>query len=440
MSVLDEGNSLGVVEVLEDTVEYNDFLRACGNLEEIEGTEEIFYTTPTLDKDMVSSIENKFPGLILDNVRYSERYTEEGHSAGLENIQRRKEVAVSDMATAFVGVVDKLQTLTSKLKDSTIKGSLSTTLNTLQRHAVGLEMDKVKLNDAKLLIAYNAMMGVEADSVQQVKELITKISTYKNPIQCLKDFPNSKYDKIFTPLLADSAADNSRVFKAFSAMNEEYASELVSTVRQTQHDLNNIVNAGDWQRLSRFTDNLIPKNIDQVLNDLVSSLEIEVSSSKSLLSQTAKIGSQLSKQLRTNDVSLNKKAVVLNAITHRSALLDKGFKDITEITNTLASLNQDDTKVLSDVREGLKRLRSDRTKKQKASQLLTPVGRQASAQYRRLMGEIHNLWNLVNLFTQISVVYVSCYSILKITLDNFSTRFLAFSRAVQVLKLTDETK
>lgn len=440
MSVLDEGNPLGVAEVLEDTEEYHDFVRACGSLEEIEETEESFNATSTLDKDMVSSLESKYPGLILDNTRFEERYTETGHQIGLESLQRRKAVVVSDVATAVLGVVDKLQQLTAKLNGGELKGSLASTLQTLEKRAKSVEIDSVKLTDMKLMIAYDKFMGTEATDVNQVKSLVSKIGTYKNPIQCLKDFPSSNYDKMFTPLLADSAADNSRVFAAFSEMNDTYADTLVSTVRETQYELNNVINSGDHGRLSRYTDSLIPKGIDQVLHDIVASLELEVSASKSLLNQTRKIGSQLSKKLRTSEDSINKKAVVLNSITHRSGQLDKGFKDIAETTNKLTSLKKDDATMLKDLRQGLKTMRQERSNKDKLKQTITPVGRQASKQYRRLIGELRNLWDLINLFVQISVVYVSCYSVLNITLDNFSIRLLSFSNNIRGLNATDKTE
>lgn len=434
MSVIDEEDYHGVGETLESTEEYEDYLSAYQKLEEIESAEEVLNDTSELNKEMVADLESRYPGIVVDNLRHSERYTSLGHKACVESLNRKKAVVVSELATSFLGMLDNLNKMTGRLKNTHVAGGISETLDTLTKHVKSVEMSVDKLSDEKLILAYTKLMGVEPNNANQVRDLIKKISTYKNPVLCLKDYPNSNYDKMFTELLTNTVGDNMKVFKAFEDMDNHYAEAIVNNIHVVQSQLVNIIREDAHDKLSRFTGDIIPKDVDIVLNDIVAGLDISVDASKPLLRQIRKIGSEVSKKLRTTEQSIEKKGSVVNAVTHQFKHIDAGFVALSSATNKLAALNDKDVSMVSDIETGLKQMRQKRSKGIIVNQVVTPVGRQTSKQYKRVMGDIQNLWQLVNLFVRLSVSYVSCYSILKITLDKFSLRLLVFLKTVGDMK------
>ena len=434
MSVIDEGHYLGVAETLEETEEYNKFLVASRELEEIELAEETLKQTSEMDKDTVAGLESKYPGIVTDNIRFDDRYTSVGHQACVESLKRKKQVLASDIATSFLGMVKNLNTMAGKLKNTHVAGGVTGTLNAISKQVKSVQMAPDKLTDEKLIIAYTDMMGIEPDNANQVRELIKKLPSYKNPVMCLKDFPNTRFDKMFTPLLANAVSDNTKIFDAFEAMNDHYAEAIVNNIYVVQNEIGRIVREEDHGALARFTKDVIPRDVDIVLNDIVAALDIKISPSKPLLSQVRTIGSGVSKKLRVTEDSLNKKGSIVNAVTHRYGHIDAGFDALNQCTNKLAKLDDGDINAINEIQSGLKEMRQHRSKAVIINQTITTQGRQSSQQYKRIMGGIRDLWQLVNLFTRLSVAYVSCYSILKITLDKFSLRMLAFLKATGDLK------
>lgn len=434
MSVIDEEDYHGVGETLENTEEYVDYLGAYQKLEEIENAEEVLYKTSTLDIETVATLENRYPGLVMDNTAYDQRYTEYGHQVCVESLARKKNVVVSEMATSFLGMLDNLNTMTSKLKNTKISGGISETLNVIKTNVKGVEMSRDKINDEKLIIAYTNLMGVEPKNLAEAQSLVDKISSYKNPIQCLKDFTNTEYDRMFTPLLTNAVSDNHKVFSAFGDMDTHYADAIVNNIRVVQSELSEIIRQDDHNKLSRFTRDVIPRDVDIVLNDIVAGLDININPSRPILKQIRHIGGEVSRKLRTTEESLNKKSSVVNAITHNFKDIDGGFTSLASATNKLAVLSDKDIGLVKEIQTGLKQMRESRSKSVVINQVVSPVGRQASQQYKRLMSGIKDLWQLVNLFVRLSVAYVSCYSVLKITLDKFSVRLLVFLKTVGDLK------
>ena len=434
MSVIDEGHYLGVAETLEETEEYNKFLVFSRELEEIELAEETLEQTSEMDKDTVAGLESKYPGIVTDNIRFDDRYTSVGHQACVESLKRKKQVLVSEMATSFLGMVKNLNTMAGKLKNTHIAGGITETLSAVNKHVKSVQMAPDKLTDEKLIIAYTDLMGIEPKDASQVRELIKKLPYYKNPVMCLKDFPNNRYDKMFTPLLANAVSDNTKIFDAFDSMNTHYAEAIVNNIYVVQNEIGRIVREEDHGALARFTKDVIPRDVDVVLNDIVAALDIKINPSKPLLSQVRGIGSEVSKNLRLTEESLDKKGSVVNAVTHRFEQIDDGFDALNQCTNKLAKLDDGNINAINEIQTGLKEMRQHRSKAVVINQTITAQGRQSSKQYKRIMGGIRDLWQLINLFTRLSVAYVSCYSILKITLDKFSIRMLAFLKAVGDLK------
>lgn len=434
MSVIDEEDYHGVGETLESTEEYDDYLSAYQKLEEIENAEEVLSDTSEMNKEIVADLEGRYPGIVVDNLRYNERYTPTGHQACVESLKRKKDVAVSELATSFLGMLDNLNKMTARLKNTHVSGGISETLDSITKQVKSVEMGSDKLSDEKLILAYTALMGVEPNNANQARELIKKLDTYKNPILCLKDFPNSNYDKMFTELLSNTVGDNMKVFRAFEDMDTHYSDAIVNNIHVVQSQLTNIIREDAHDKLSRFTGDIIPKDVDIVLNDIVAGLDISIDASKPLLRQIRKIGAEVSKKLRTTEESIEKKGMVLNSVTHQFKHIDEGFVALSSATNKLAALSDKDVSMISDIEKGLKGMRQKRTKGIIVNQVITPVGRQTSKQYKRIMGDIQNLWQLVNLFVRLSVAYVSCYSILKITLDKFSLRLLVFLKTVGDMK------
>lgn len=434
MTIMDEGTYLETEYNLEDTDEYTKYLTALEHLSEVEEAEEVLHQTSTLDIETVANLENRYPGLVVDNTIYTERYTEHAHRACVESLTRKKNVIVSDMATSFLGMLDNLNELTSKLKNTKISGGISETLNVMKTNVKKVEIGKDKIKDEKLIIAYTDFMGVEPKNLAEAKELVTKIGSYKNPIQCLKDFNNQGYDRMFTPLLANAVSDNRKVFSAFESMDTHYADAVVNNIRVVQAELSEIIRQNDHSKLSRFTRDMIPRDVDVVLNDIVAGLDISIDASRGLLKQSRHIGSEVSKKLRVTEESLNKKGSVVNAVTHGFKQIDDGFSSLSSATDKLAVLSDKDAGLVSEIQTSLKQMRGARSKSVVINQVITPVGRQASQQYRRIMNGVKDLWQLVNLFVRLSVAYVTCYSVLKITLDKFSLRLLVFLKTVGDLK------
>lgn len=435
MSVNTAEPMLDLIDRLDNTRELEEMSIQADELAHLEEVEEMLTTTSTLDKDVVASVESAYPGLVLDNTSYDNRYTKEGLDICLEEIQQRKTDIQGRLVLSSLEMLDKLSNVINKLKTEKLKTSMTDVLKTSKTRLSQWHPDKSEASRARYMVAYHNFMGTPATKLEQVDALIDKLPTYKHPIQCLKEFDNDKYDKLFTPLLVSTSTEKKNLFQLYDTINNELANKLVSQVTNLQLDLIDIVDKEEYDKLGTLRIDMIPDELQKVLWDVIAALDVKMNPNKPLLEQTRKISSQLSKTLKVTDVSLRNKATVVNAIANHPDLLDKAFTDVTEITTKLGKFDKKRGGELIALKQSLQEMNGNRTIGNRTKHAVTSKGRQYSRQYRQLLKQITQLWDLVALSIRLSVIYVSAYSIMKMTLDEFTMRLSKFMKQTSAISV-----
>lgn len=417
-----------VLQMFGGLEEYEAFQQARQDINDIDGMTEVISNVEVLDKDLVNEIESRFPGIIRDNVAFEDRYTPTGLTITLESLDNIKRGAMANSSRATLAMLDKFSDFLRTLKKKNLSEGLSAVLDSIAKVSQGIKFTTKE--DKVLMSAYKGLMGVPPDSPEQVKEMIAKFPDYKNPIQCLKDYPNESYNRIFTPLLAATIADSSAIFSLFDKLNNEYAAKLINNVAEAHEVLNDIMEKKDYGRLARFNKHLIPDDLMKALSEMVAALNVQLDHRKPLLQQTRTISKQMTLALKPNEKSLGRKASVVNAITNRHKEIDKAFNDILTATDKMSGFGKSKDQDMQTLRNNLKDFRWQKPISEVIKGSVDGTGSQAVKVYNRILDEMTGLWNLVSLLVRTSVVYVTSYSITKISIDTFNTNLITFGKKV----------
>ena len=186
----------------------------------------------------------------------------------------------------------------------------------------------------------------------------------------------------------------------------------------------------DYGRLARFNKHLIPDDLMKALSEMVAALNVQLDHRKPLLQQTRTISKQMTLALKPNEKSLGRKASVVNAITNRHKEIDKAFNDILTATDKMSGFGKSKDQDMQTLRNNLKDFRWQKPISEVIKGSVDGTGSQAVKVYNRILDEMTDLWNLVSLLVRTSVVYVTSYSITKISIDTFNTNLITFGKKV----------
>lgn len=419
--------------------EYHDYIDAKQEYDDAESVIERLDGVEVLDRDLVTDIESRFPGVVYDNIPFDKRYTPEGITYARESLEEIKHKAISVSARSTMVMINSFHDFIRKVRRSDVTNGVAGALDKLGKMTSGIEMTPIDDND-KLVKEYQKLMGVAPESPEQVKEMIKALTDAENATHALKEFPNSAYDGIFTPLLAATIAKSSPIFDCFDKLNNQYASTLLNGILDAQSELGDIMEKRDYKRLSRYSKKLIPDDVHKVLSDVVSTLGVKLDHKKPVLQQTKGISKQMTAGLKPNESSLRKKATVVNNLNYRFKELDKAYSDVLSATDKISKFDKGEDDTLKNMKEDLTSFKWSRSPKEIVKGIADGTGKQAVQQYRRIIDEIDDVWNLIGLFTRMSIVYTTAYTSLKLTLDIYIKKldnFLKVCIAKKETKATD---
>lgn len=425
MSILDMYDS---GDAIADILEQKKRMQEACNLEQV------ISDTGELTNDIIASVESAFPGMLLDNLTLSQCQTPEGVTYALESLADTKDKAAVSVSVASILLINNLKTFLKRIKDSEIGDGVGSMMSIIGSGASSLKETIVPGNETKYLNAYKAFMGEKAESIEMVADMLEKMKSYKSPIQVLKDFPNSEYNVMFTPLLSDTIAEKSPIFDLFRSLHDSQAATLVKTVDNVQDELTKIAETNDYGRLARFNDTLIPKEINDTLNAIVASYKIDINPKVPLLNQTGKIGKQFAQQLKPNSLSLDKKPAVVHALVFQHKKLDEAYNNILKATDILSQFDKVKSEQLLRLQKEMVNMQERKSLKARAVGIKDGSHAASKMQYRRVLDEIEQLWALVSLFARMSVVYVTKHAIIVKTLTEFNLRLSQFIKTTSALE------
>lgn len=422
-----------VVDLLENSEEAEVFAQSREALSEADGVVSLVSGVDVLDDDLIAELESRMPGIVLDNVPYDIRYT----SAGIEDVKKTaKEVqermlVVSSVAT--ITMIDKFAGFMRSLSGSVVNEGVVSSLLGIETIEKQLKMVTSVEDDSALMSTYQKFMGVKPESPDQVFEMIGVIKQSKSGLECLKKFPNDKYDKIFTPLLTSTISESSDIFSCFDKLNRTYARQLMDTIEKVKADMQRIMKSGDYDSMNAYSDSLIPDDIMKTMSEIIGSLGVQIDPRKGILKQTGLISKHMARMLKADEDSLRKKASVVNAIVYRYKELDKAFKDISEATQKLSEYTKEKDVDIKELRLEMRKFKMDKSFGKRAKDLVKGNLLKHGQTHHRIMNELDDVWALVGLMVRMSISYATTYSVLKITLDKFKKSFADFTESVNKL-------
>lgn len=421
-------------EFITDGPEYDDYIAAREDYEKAVGVMDVLDGVDALDPDLIVDIETQFPGVVTDSIPANLWSSSESIDITKSNVTAKMNESAALSARATLVVISKFGDFIHALSNSRVDEGIGAVLNTIQTTVSKVTLSDDEHKKTVRSVAYKALMGVPPESDEQVVKLFETLSTYKHPIQMLKDFPNNKYDKIFTPLLASTVSEASPIFHCFSELNKKYATVLIDNVHTTISDLEDIIASKDYARMARYNRNIIPSEITKIMTDVVASLNIEIDHKVPLLKQDKLISKAIAKMLRVDEDSLKKKATVVNTIAYRSQELDNAYSDIVEATDKLASF--DSNKKGKDLIAKLKEFRYTKPIKAVVKDSISGIHKQANDTHRRVLSELDDLWSLINILTRMSISYVTMYATLSKTLEIFHRNYVTFAKQIGTISDT----
>lgn len=422
-----------MLDLLDNSEEMEVYQETKEALSEADGVVSLLDGHDVLDDEMIVTLESKCPGLVLDNVPYDIRYSTEGMDTvkkTAKDIQQRM-LAASSVAT--IAMIDNFAGFLRNLAGTNVNDGVVSCLLSIDGARKTLKQTSAVSNDDKLIKAYQSLMGLKPESKDQVIEMIQVIKSSDSGLECLKKFPNDKYDRIFTPLLASTVAESSKIFSCFDLLNRTYARQLIETIDKVKSDLTKIMEAGDYDSMNVYQGDLIPEEIMRTMTEIVGSLDVELDHRKGVLKQTRAVSKHMAKMLKANEDSLRKKASVVNAIVHRHKELDKAFKDISEATIKLANYTKSKDVDLKSLRVQMRKFRYAKHK----GGLLYRKGLRSGQNHHRILNELDDVWSLVDLMVRMCISFTTAYSVLKITLDKFRKNFADFVSTVNELTMSE---
>lgn len=431
---------MAIIDMYDTGQEIQDIMEEKQILEDACSLEEIISEQGELNNELIASVESAYPGLLLDNLTLEECHTDEGVTYALESIADIKDKTVVSISVSSILLINKLKKFLNRIKDSDVADGVVAMLATVKSTAGTIKEGVIPSEETKYLKEYKKFMGSDAESLDMVKQFITDIKNAKHPITVLKDYPNNEYDVIFTPLLSDTVSETNHVYALFSLLREKHAQDLVTSIEQVQTALFNIIESEDYGRLARLNDNIIPKSLHDTLNDIVGAYNIELNPKEPLLDQVSLIGKQFASALKPTEESLNKKATVVNALVHQSKKLDTAYDDILKTTDTLSQFDKKKADQLVRIKEELTVLKRRKSLKARAVGIKDGTHKASVMQYRRIVTEINHLWGLVNLFSRMSVVFVTKHATIVKTLTEFNLRLTMFIKAVEKIQSQSSDK
>lgn len=422
-----------MLDLLDNSEEMEVYQETKEALSEADGVVSLLDGHDVLDDEMIVTLESRFPGLVLDNVPYDIRYSTEGMDTvkkTAKDIQQRM-LAASSVAT--IAMIDNFAGFLRNLAGTNVNDGVVSCLLSIDGARKTLKQTSAVSNDDTLINAYQSLMGLKPESKDQVIEMIQVIKSSDSGLECLKKFPNDKYDRIFTPLLASTVAESSKIFSCFDLLNRTYARQLIETIDKVKSDLTKIMEAGDYDQMGVYQGDLIPEEIMRTMTEIVGSLDVELDHRKGILKQTRAVSKHMAKMLKANEDSLRKKASVVNAIVHRHKELDKAFKDISEATIKLANYTKSKDVDLKSLRVQMRKFRYAKHK----GGLLYRKGLRSGQNHHRILNELDDVWSLVDLMVRMCISFTTAYSVLKITLDKFRKNFADFVSTVNELTTSE---
>lgn len=425
---------MNIIDLFDTSDVTNKILQDKEELEKACELEAIVSETGELDNEMVAAIESAFPGMLLDSYTLDELDSPEGVTFALESLADVKDKAVVSISVSSIMVINQLKTFLAKIADSDVADGVGAMLASIKSQVGKLNPDAETRNEQGYLKAYKSLMGEDAKDVQMVKDLLKSLTTYKNPILALKDYPNNEYTQLFSPLLSKTVAEKSKLFDLFKQLRETQAQHLVVSITNVQGELEQIIKSSDYGRLARFNDNLIPREMHNLLNDIIASYDVVVNPKVPLLEQTKSIGKQLSSAIKPTKESVDKKATVVNALVHQHDKLDAAYNNVLKSTNILSQFDKAKAEQLVELKNDLVSMKRRKSLKARAVGIADGSHQASKIQYRRILDEIEHLWGLVSMFARLSVVFVTKHAIIVKVLTEYNLRLSQFVSKVEKLQ------
>lgn len=409
------------------------------NLKDINETTSLLKENAELTPEVIAAVEARFPGLIYDNLTNDEIFESKGVDiivGSLESMQLKSQFSLSLMS---IGLINKLQTYIVRMTSSdmymTVTGAVSKVKNVVK----GLPTDIKAKEEDKLMKYYVQLMGAPADDPAMVYDFLNKIKEYKNPLESLKEFPNSHYDKMFTPFLASTVSERDKLLEGFAKINDTYANLLVRNIEEVQSSLQDILETGHFKNMQLLSRDLIPKGMQVIITDIVATLNVDIDPGKPLVKQSRKIASGLVKGTKPTEHSIRKKATVVNALLNHHKDLDEAFNNVREITKKLAKFDKGIADQLVAIRKDMVAFKKKRTVKSYAKDVVTGQNKASMLSYKKLLADLDDLWSIVRLFVKLNVIYVMTYSITEQTINSFHHRLYQFNKNLHKLTLIKDT-
>lgn len=416
------------LDVIEHTHEYNEYMDARKAYEDATGAVGLLDGVDVMDNKLITSLENRVPGVVTNNLPVELWYSTEAVEATVDNLEMKASQASMLAARATMALVTKFQDFTRAIRKSSVDDGVGVALHRLQTDISKLTLSSDEKKVKNRLPAYKKLMGVPPENEEQVAQMFEKFKEYKNPIQVLKDFPNTRWDKLFTPLLASTVSETGNVFRCFEELNNNHAVKIINNMNEVVAELDDIVSKNDHARMARFNKKIIPDDAMKMMTDLISSLDVELDHRRPVLSQSRLITKAVAKQLKVNEESLRKKATVVNAIAYRFEDLDKAYTNVLEATDKLSSFNKQEQG--KDTKNKLKEFRYATPLKVAAKQAAAGNFSKSADTHKRVLDELDDLWNLVGILTRMSISYITMYSILTKTIEMFRIACTDFAKDV----------
>lgn len=425
---------MNIIDMFDTSEATTQILQEKEELEKACNLEAVVSETGELNNEIVAAIESAFPGMLLDNYTLDELDSPEGVTFALESLADVKDKAVVSISVSSILVINQLKTFLAKIADSDVADGVGAMLSSIKSQVNKLNPDAETRNEQGYLKAYKSLMGEDAKDVQMVKDLLKSLTTYKNPVLALKDYPNSEYSQLFSPLLSKTVAEKSKLFDLFKQLRETQAQHLVISITKVQGELEQIIKSSDYGRLARFNDTMIPREMHNLLNDIIASYDVEINPKVPLLEQTKSIGKQLSAAIKPTKETVAKKATVVNALVHQHGKLDDAYNNVLKSTDVLSQFDKAKAEQLVELKSDLISMKRRKSLKARAVGIADGSHNASKIQYRRILNEIEHLWGLVSMFARLSVVFVTKHAIIVKVLTEYNLRLSQFVAKIEKLQ------
>lgn len=427
-----------IIDLFDSSADAQQILLEKAELEKACTLEELISETGEMDTNMVASVESAFPGLLLDNLTLEQCMTEDGVTYALESLADIQDKAVVSISVSTILIINQLKTFLTKIKDSDIADGVGAMLSTVASQVKNLVPVGSSDYGPAYMAAYKDLMGVKPESPQVVFDFMRDLKTYRNPVLALKDYPNNEYDRMFSPVLSKTVAEKSEMYQVFKELRETQANHLVMAITNVQGELGDIIRSNDYGRLARFNDDLIPRDVHKLLNNIIASYDIHINPKVPLLEQTKTVGQQFTKALKPTEESIQNKASVVNALVHQHQKLDAAYDDILKATDILSQFDKSKADQLVELKRDLIQMKKKKSIKARAVGIRNGTHQASKIQYRRILDEIEHLWALVSLFSRMSVVFVTKHAIIVKVLTEYNLRLSQFIKISEKIQAKEE--